>query len=222
MKKNSKINTTDIKYFLFDVDGILVDSERIFNKCWREGAKSLGYDLTFEQALQLRSCDTKLAHKLFVEWFNDEKVYQQVRSVRKALMDEVMKQEKLSIKSGIYEVLNKLEERGIHYAIVSSSPVSRCRKYLDELGISDEFETIISAEMVERGKPYPDIYVFACQQLGITPAECVSVEDSPNGLMSAHTAGCTTIMIPDLSPYNEELADYVDYHFESLDDIQFA
>lgn len=218
--RGNVIDTTGIKYFLFDVDGLLVDSERIFNTCWREGAKSVGYDLTFEQALQLRSCDSKLAHQLFVEWFHDDEAYSKVRAARKVLMADVKKYGTPSLKPGINEVLAKLDAKGIKYAIVSSSPVARCRKYLEEVGISVNFETIISAEMVERGKPYPEIYAFACEQLGIAPSECVSVEDSPNGLRSAHGAGCTTIMIPDLSPYNEELAEYVDYQYESLADIQ--
>lgn len=217
--KGNVVNTTGIKYFLFDVDGLLVDSERIFNICWCEGAKAVGYELSFEQALQLRSCDSKLAHQLFVEWFGDEDAYSKVRSARKALMADVKKYGTPSLKPGINDILQKLDSKGFNYAIVSSSPVVRCRKYLEEVGISEKFETIISAEMVERGKPYPEIYTFACQQLGISPSECVSVEDSPNGLRSAHGAGCTTIMIPDLSPYNEELESIVDYHYNSLSDI---
>lgn len=217
--KGTIVNTTGIKYFLFDVDGLLVDSERIFNICWREGAKSVGYDLSFDQALQLRSCDSKLAHQLFIEWFGDEDAYSKVRSARKALMADVKKYGTPSLKPGINDILQKLESKGINYAIVSSSPVARCRKYLEEVGISEKFETIISAEMVERGKPYPEIYAFACQQLGILPKESVSVEDSPNGLRSAHGAGCTTIMIPDLSPFNEELESIVDYHYNCLSDI---
>lgn len=219
---NKIVKTIGIKYFLFDVDGLLVDSERIFNICWREGAKAQGYNLTFEQALQLRSCDSKLAKSLFVEWFNDEDAYTKVRAARKELMADVKKYGVPSLKPGINDILAKLNAKGIKYAIVSSSPVSRCRKYLEDVGILEKFKIIISAEMVDRGKPYPEIYTFACSQLGVSPNECVSVEDSPNGLRSAHAAGCTTIMIPDLSPYNEEDKEYVDYHFSSLADIQIC
>lgn len=214
-----QINTNNIKYFLFDVDGLLVDSERIFNRCWREGANSVGYNLTYEQALQLRSCDSKLAHKLFVEWFEDEEAYSKVRAARKALMKDVKKYGTPTLKRGINEILSKLDEKNIRYAIVSSSPVNRCRKYLKELGISDKFDTIISAEMVEKGKPYPEIYQFACRQLGVLPSECISVEDSPNGLKSAHDAGCKTIMIPDLSPYDNTLSQIVDFYYNALDEI---
>lgn len=218
--KGNVVDTTGIKYFLFDVDGLLVDSERIFNICWREGAKSVGYELSFERALELRSCDSKLAHQLFIEWFGDHEAYSKVRAARKALMTDVKKYGTPSLKPGINDILEKLDSKGINYAIVSSSPVARCRKYLEEVGISEKFGTIISAEMVERGKPYPEIYAFACQQLGVSPSECVSVEDSPNGLRSAHGAGCTTIMIPDLSLYSDELEQYVDYNYETLADIQ--
>lgn len=216
------VKTTGIKFFLFDVDGLLVDSERIFNVCWIEGARSIGYNLTFEQALQLRSCDSMLAKKLFATWFNDETAYAKVRSARKELMSDTKKYGIPSLKPGINDILEKLDAKGIKYAVVSSSPVSRCRKYLEDVGISCRFETIISAEMVERGKPYPEIYAFACSKLGVNPNECIAVEDSPNGIRSAHDAGCATIMIPDISPYCEELASYVDYHYDSLADIQIC
>ena len=217
--ENQIINTKNIKYFLFDVDGLLVDSERIFNRCWCDSAKSLGYNLSFEQALQLRSCDSNLAENLFVQWFNDKKAYQKVRAVRRKLMAEIKTYGIPPLKPGINVILNKLAEKNIRYAIVSSSPVTRCQKYLEDVCLSDKFKIIISAEMVERGKPFPEVYEFACRQLGVSPSECISVEDSPNGLRSAHDAGCTTIMIPDLSPYDDSLSLIVDYCYNSLDEI---
>lgn len=216
---NNIVNIYGIKYFLLDVDGLLVDSERIFNKCWIEGAKLCGFEMTFEQALQLRSCDSKLAQQLFEDWYGDKKAYQRVRGERKRLMAEGNNCESPSLKPGIDELLAKLKEVNIKYAIVSSSPVERCRGYLKKVGISDKFDTIVSAEMVKRGKPFPDVYLLACSQLGIKPKECVAVEDSPNGLTAAHDAGCSTIMIPDLSQYSDNLEAVVDYCFDSLDKI---
>lgn len=215
------IDKSGIKYFLFDVDGVVVDSEKIFNRCWIEGATSVGYNLTFEQALQLRSLNSTMANALFIEWFNDETAYQKVRSARKEMMAEVMKHEILELKPGIFEVLSKLDNEGIKYAIVSSSPVSRCQEYMRRVGLGGRFQTFVSGEMVRNGKPYPDIYVLACNMLGVSPNECIAIEDSPNGVKSAHTAGCKTLMVPDLSPYTEDLAEYVDYVCENLNSLIF-
>lgn len=215
------IDKKGIKYFLFDVDGVIVDSEKIFNRCWLEGAKSVGYNLTFEQALQLRSLNSKMANALFVELFNDETAYQKVRTARKEIMAEVMKHEPLELKPGIIEALDKLDDEGINYAVVSSSPVNRCQDYMKRVGLGGRFKTFISGEMVNNGKPYPDIYLLACETLGVQPDECIAIEDSPNGVKSAKAAGCRTLMIPDLSPYSVELAEFVDYVFEKVDDINF-
>lgn len=218
--KENKIDLTGIKYFLFDVDGVIVDSEKIFNKCWIEGAKAEGYDLSFEQALQLRSLNSKMASSLFEQWFSDSEAYPKVRYARKKIMNEKLSHETLSLKPGVIEILSYLDSKGINYALVTSSPVSRCQEYMQSVGLGGRFKTIISGEMVENGKPYPDIYLLACKELGVDPLECIAVEDSPNGIKSAHGAGCRTLMVPDLSDLDDSISEFVDFKINSLSQFE--
>lgn len=208
------------KAIFLDVDGVLVDSEKVFNACWRQAAEDEGYEMTFEQALELRSLDSSLAKELFKKWYGHEEAYPAIRQRRKAIMAERNKEKKLEAKPGVLEFIQQLKTLPIKVMIVTSSPVSRITEYLNTVGISiDLFDGVITTESVHRGKPFPDVYQYACEAVGLSPELCVAVEDSPNGVKSAHAAGCYTVMVPDLSPCNESLKDDVDMVANSLKDI---
>lgn len=199
------------KAIFLDVDGVLVDSEKVFNVCWRKAAEQEGYQMTFGQALELRSLDSGLAKELFLSWYGDENAYPSIRAARKALMSEMTAQEPLKAKAGVSEFLSKIKELPVKTVIVTSSPVSRITAYLASVGIDvNSFDAVVTTEQVKRGKPFPDVYQYACEAIGYHPEECIAVEDSPNGVKSAHEAGCYTVVVPDLSPCDEELRKYVD------------
>lgn len=208
------------KAIFLDVDGVLVDSEKVFNACWRQAAEDEGYEMTFEQALELRSLDSSLAKELFKKWYGHEEAYPAIRQRRKAIMAERNKVEKLEGKPGVVEFLQQLKTLPIKVMIVTSSPVSRITEYLNSVGISmDLFDGVITTESVRRGKPFPDVYQYACEAVEISPEQCVAVEDSPNGVKSAFQAGCFTVIVPDLSPCTDELLPFVNVKSDSLTDI---
>lgn len=208
------------KAIFLDVDGVLLDSEKVFNACWREAAKEEGYMMSFEQALELRSLDSSLAKQLFKKWYGDEDVYHAVRKRRRQIMAEYSKTVSIERKPKVMDFIHSLEDSKIEVMIVTSSPVSRISEYLWAAGIDVKlFDDIITTEAVARGKPFPDVYLFACESKGLSPNECIAVEDSPNGLRSAHSAGCFTIFVPDLSPYSEDLFGCVDFVADDLMDI---
>ena len=209
------------KVVFLDVDGVLVDSEKVFNVCWRKAAEREGYQMTYEQALQLRSLDATLAKKLFLQWYGSEDAYPAIRASRKLIMAELISSEPLVAKDGVLYFLNTVGDMSIKIAIVTSSPVSRIASYLASVGIDISlFDKIITTEQVKRGKPFPDVYLFACNEMGCQPSECIAVEDSPNGVKSAHGAGCYTVMVPDLSPCTDDLRPYVNFNCTILTDLR--
>jgi len=208
------------KVIFLDVDGVLVDSERVFNVCWRKAAASEGYSMTYEQALQLRSLDSGLAKDLFRRWYGNDNAYPAIRTTRKLIMSEDVAKEPLFAKPGVLEFLGKAKNLPVKVAIVTSSPMSRIITYLAAVGIDISlFDSVITTEQVKRGKPFPDVYLYACKTTGFEPAECIAVEDSPNGVKSAHEAGCYTVMVPDLSPCTEGLRLFVDMELKTIDCI---
>ena len=101
-------------------------------------------------------------------------------------------------------MLDFLEKQKVPCAIATSSPLERTKKYLHAVGLEERFDALVSGYMVEKGKPEPDIYLYAAKQLGLLPEECLVLEDSPTGILAAYRAGCMPVMIPDQDEPDEE------------------
>ena len=123
-------------------------------------------------------------------------------------------------KLGAVEILDFLRENGFRTAIATATDPVRAKKYLSKLGLYDHFDAVISATMVTRGKPAPDVYLYACEQLGEKPEDCFAVEDSPNGAKSAIAAGCKVIFVPDQTPPDEDLLPHLYAVADTLLDIK--
>ncbi len=194
-----------IKAAIFDLDGTVIDTEKLLVKYWCMAANEFGFPMEREHALQLRSLARKYAEPLLKEWFGENCDYMTVRNRRMELMTAHIIENGLDVKAGIKELLVWLGENGYKRAVATATDLTRAGKYLTDVGLYDYFDCIISAHQVENGKPKPDVYIYAVNQLGLTPDECIAVEDSPNGVISASDAGCKTIMVPDLTEPDEEL-----------------
>lgn len=194
-----------IKAVIFDLDGTVIDTEKLLVKYWCMAANEFGFPMEREHALQLRSLARKYAEPLLKKWFGEKCDYMTVRNRRMELMTAHIMENGLDTKAGIKELLVWLGENGYKRAVATATDLTRAGKYLEDVGLYEYFDCIISAHQVENGKPKPDVYLYAVNQLGLTPDECIAVEDSPNGVVSASDAGCKTIMVPDLSQPDNEL-----------------
>lgn len=195
----------DIKAFIFDLDGTLIDTEKIYRTVWPKAIKELGYELTDEMYLSLRSLGRPFVTQMFEKWYGPEFDYDLVRKIRKGYFDEYIAKEGIQVKKGAVELLSYLRENGIMTAIATATDILRANEYLKMTGLDGYFDRVISATMVAEGKPSPMVYEYACSELNLKPAECIAVEDAPNGVMSAYRAGMHVIMVPDLSEPDEEL-----------------
>ena len=211
---------TSFKGVIFDMDGVLVDSERLYMRFWREACAEYGFELTREMALSLRSNSPETAIPKFKAWFGEAADYHQIRALRRKLMAEYIDANGVELKEGAKEIIDHLHKSGLKIALATASPVKRARHYLQPHGLLEGFDAIISGAELKNSKPAPDIYLAAAEALGLSPAECVAVEDSPSGVIAAKTAGCFTVMIPDLTPADKEDLVYIDYLAENLSEIE--
>ena len=190
---------------LFDMDGTVFDTEKHYQWAWRKAIADAGYELDASEVLKLRSLGAPYNVAQFQEWFGEEVDYRAIRQERVDLMKDMLAHE-IPLKPQVPQTLEKLRQMGYSMAVVTATAQEQAVSNLKLAGLLPFFDHVISASMVKRGKPAPDVYLYACEVLGVQPENCYAVEDSPNGVMSAHAAGCRTIMIPDLSQPDAELS----------------
>ncbi|MSS63621.1 HAD family hydrolase [Velocimicrobium porci] len=204
---------------IFDMDGVLIDTEKYLVKYWCQAAKELGFEMKREHALLIRSLAANFAEAKLKELLGEQFDYKAVRSRRKELMSSHIKQYGLEKKRDVDQTLAYLKKKGYKTAVATASDFERTKVYLEQIGIYEKFDKVVCATMVQNGKPMPDIYLYACEQIGEMPENCVAVEDSPNGVLSASLAGLKTIMVPDLTKPDEETKKRIYWQIERLGDL---
>lgn len=210
----SKINV------IFDLDGTLIDTEKLYRKYWPMALADYGYELSDERALMLRSLGRPFAPKQFKEWYGEEFDYDLIRKRRKEYVEGHIEKYGVELRPGVIEALNYLKGKNISTSIATATDLERTTKYLQMTGIDGRFEKIICATMVKNGKPAPDIYQYVCKELHALPSDCFAVEDAPNGVRSAFSAGLNVIFVPDQSPADDSVAEMIYATIERLDLIK--
>ena len=190
-------HTRPLSGMLFDMDGLVLDTEKLYSRFWQEACVLMGYPMTRQQALTMRALNAQAGAANLRRFFGDSVDYQAVRATRIRLMDAYIQENGVEPKPGIKELLAFLKDRKIPAALATSSPRERIQAYLTPLGLYDCFQAICSGYEVPHGKPEPDIFLHAAGCIGADPGNCMVLEDSPAGILSASRAGCMPVMIPD-------------------------
>lgn len=195
----------EIKGLIFDMDGLMLDTEKLLLKFWIQSANEFGFDMKREHVLGIRSLAAKYAIPKLQRIFGENFDYYAVRKRRIELMNKYIEENGVEKKSGLDELLEYLETHGYKVAVATATDKLRAENYLRSVGVLKYFDVMVCGAMVENGKPAPDIYLKACKLLNLKSSECLALEDSPNGIISAYRAGCNPVMIPDLSQPDEEI-----------------
>lgn len=205
-----------LKAVIFDMDGLMLDTETLLQRFWCEAAQFYGYPMTPEIVLGIRSLSYKYAIKHLKRVFGDDFDYPKVRAKRIELMNEYIRRNGVIKKKGLDELLDFIAKTPLKAAVCTATDFERTKMYLESVGVFDKFDDLICGNMVEYGKPAPDIYKSACKRLGLLPEECIALEDSPNGIISAAVAGLNAVMIPDLTKPSEDIRPLIFAECEDL------
>ena len=210
-----------IKAVVFDMDGVIFDSEKLYRKHWMiTGAE---YGIAEDEMRHL--CDllagaTKDQNaKTMKSRFGEDFDYDTFRAKTMERMDAEVLRDGVDLKPGVLELFQYLKENGYKIGLATSTQQDRAQRNLKNAGIFEVFDKIVYGSMVEHGKPEPDIYLKACRELGVEPSEAIGIEDSINGVKSSSAAGLYTIMVIDLIQPTEEVKSLTKQIYHSLHEV---
>jgi HAD superfamily hydrolase (TIGR01509 family) len=205
IRRLTTIRPAPLDAVIFDLDGLLLDSERVYERVTREALAAMGFEMsaTFYGAimgLPGTECDAML-RKTFGAGFCSETFKQRFLALAKPCFEAGV-----PLKAGALELLDDLDRLGIAKAVATSSERRALEIKMRGAGIRERFSVVVTRDDVERGKPHPDAFLSAARGLGARPRHCVALEDSHNGVRAAHAAGMSTVMVPDLVEPTAEIA----------------
>lgn len=186
------------KAVLFDLDGLMFDSEREVMEAWDITGVKMGYGKLGHNIYNTLGLNKNARVAYFEEHYGGDFPYEEFQTNYRGEVHKLAGANDNQAKPGLFELLDYLKSKAIPMAVASSSSPTHAAEYISRNRVKEYFEVIITGDMVHKAKPDPEIYLMACESLHVKPCEALVLEDSYNGIRSAHSAGIPAIMIPDL------------------------
>ncbi|MCG9574781.1 HAD family phosphatase [Vibrio tubiashii] len=193
-----------LKAVLFDMDGLIFDTESIYKLSWQYAASEQNLDLSDDFYQQFIGVQDPECERILAERFQNALDLSRYKQVRDDHFHR-LRSNGIAFKPGFDQLFQDIKRRGLATAIVTSSHLAEVKYNFTTSDYLPQFDLVITAEDVERGKPYPDCYQMAYTRLGFTAKECLVLEDSNNGVIAALAAGCPVVMVPDLVAPSDEV-----------------
>ena len=190
---------------IFDMDGLMFDTERLAAAMTGQAGEELGIPGLRTFVRTLVGVNAAVSKRRYFERYGPDFPYDRFIRRRQELMNAAIEKNGVPIKPGLMELLRFLKRGEYRMAVATSTSRRSALPYLERAGAAPYFDRIVCGDMLEKSKPDPDIYLKAAAALGVSPAVCMALEDSPNGIRSAHAAGMRAVMVPDLFEPDAEL-----------------
>ncbi len=204
---------------IFDMDGLMLDTEPLYRIVWKQAAADCGYNLTDEIYRGLVGRGRKVAEQILAQTFGPEFPMEQFHTLSREHELKMFTSGPIEKKPGLDELLSYVESRSLPKAVATSTERQIALPLLARMGLLQRFDVVATGDEVPNGKPQPDLFLLAAQRFAIEPSRCLVLEDSEAGVMAAARAGMPVYLVPDLvkpSPEVERLASGV---FNSLSDV---
>ncbi len=208
-----------IKAVIFDMDGTLIDSERIAIIAWNRSAKRFGFEIPLEMLHGFIGKTRAACMGTLIERVGSERIANEMFEDHKVIEDELYPT-MLDLKPGAREIVESLHARGLKLAVATSTRTIQAHEKFDRFGLTPYFDVLTCGDELNRSKPEPDIFLLAASRLGVDPADCVVVEDSFNGVRAGHAADMHTVMVPDINNPTKEIAELAEAVVPSLSDVE--
>jgi HAD superfamily hydrolase (TIGR01509 family) len=199
------IRAGTFKAAIFDMDGLLIDSERAISAAWIAGARELGFKLEMADFVRVIGMASRQSTAMLIEIMGSEQAMRATAAKAHQLLPQAGGAPVFPLKTGALPLLQALQEAGIPCAVASSSNVDEIRHRLGHVDVLKYFRSMAGGNEVTHGKPDPALYLLAAARLGVAPEDCIAFEDSENGARAAQAAGVRVVIVPDLKPPPEDV-----------------
>ncbi|MGN1183491.1 MAG: HAD family hydrolase [Faecalibacillus sp.] len=205
-----------VKAVIFDMDGLMIDTEPVGNMICIQAHQKFGYMITQDMLFDLIGRNAQSAKEYYISVFGENYPTELIREEANRLREDYYSTHCIEVKPGLYELLAYLKSQGILMAVASSTKSDRVLENLKEIHVENDFDCIIGGDKIIHGKPAPDIFLKALELLGVKKEEAVVLEDSKNGILASYAAGIPVICIPDLVKHSQDI---IDKTYLVLDDL---
>lgn len=190
---------------IFDMDGVLIDSERQSNEGWLWAAEQLGVDMPMWLIDSFKGAPAELCCKFFDDYYKGVIDYWEAKELRTQHVYKIRETEGITVKKGVKDIFEYIRNNGLKCAVATSTRRESAEKTLHEIGVWDYLDAVVYGDEVEHGKPEPDIFLRAAKAIGVNPSEVVVVEDSINGIKAGYAAGMRVVHIPDTIAIDDDI-----------------
>ena len=215
-----KPDSLSLQAVIFDMDGVIFDTEHLAMRLWIQAADELGISGIAEVYPSVIGTNTTRTHEILAERYDASFPWEDFDSRIRTLYHEHYEREGLPVKPGVPELLSSLAANHVPLALASSTHSDLVRRELRDAGFLDYFDVVIGGDMVTHSKPHPEIFLRAAEALHAAPENCYVIEDSFNGIRAAAAAGAHPLMVPDLLQPTEEIRVLSEQVFPSLYELR--
>lgn len=209
----------NIELVIFDMDGLMFDTERISYRSWKESAAKFGYDVTMELFKMTLGTNLETTKSIYIKHFGNDCPIDIIAKKRFAISEELIEAEGVPVKYGLSDLIGYLNSSNLKKAVATSTSKERANKLISMAGISSHFDYIICGDEIEKSKPEPEIFLKVAKRLGCLPEKCLVLEDSQVGILAAFRAGMKPVMVPDIVEPSEEIRKIIFKEVTNLFDV---
>lgn len=203
---------------VFDMDGLMFDTERLVYRNWQDMMDERGYDYSIEDFKQTVGRRKAEVQNFYFGKYGREFPYWELSEEGKSRYVRYVQEHGIPVKPGLYALLDALREKSFRIALATSTSRQTTELNLRSAAVTDYFDVLVCGDDVKNGKPHPEVFLTAASRLGVAPEDCVAFEDSINGIKSTYAAGMETVMVPDFLQPTEEIVPMIDFLLKTLDE----
>ena len=198
-----------IELIIFDMDGLMFDTEKISYEAWKKAANMYQYHISLEIFEKTIGTNLNRTRELFIDFYGEKFPFELVREERVKISNELVSVNGVPIKNGLKELLQYLRNNGFRMAVATSTSKNRASNLLKLANVDDYFEYVLCGDEITNSKPDPEIFIKVAEKLNCSPMKCLVLEDSEMGIIAAAQANMIPVMIPDIIEPSEEVRQMV-------------